>query len=57
MIFISYPLVIISNKITSFFAIKKETVVTREQISALANLGYDEGVFSKTRKQNNTKYY
>ncbi len=47
MIFISYPLVIISNKITSFFAIKKETVVTREQISALANLGYDEGVFSK----------
>ncbi len=47
MVVVSYPLVIISNKITSLFSIKKETIVTREQISALANLGYDEGVFSK----------
>ena len=49
MVIVSYPLVIISSKITSLFAIKKETLVTREQISALANLGYDEGVFSKSQ--------
>ena len=47
MLFITYPFVIISMKITGLIATKKNTSVTREQLSALANLGYDEGVFSK----------
>ena len=34
-------------KITSSITTQKNNNVTREQLSALANLGYDEGVFSK----------
>ena len=47
MLIITYPFVIVSMKITGFIATKKDKNVTREQLSALANLGYDEGVFSK----------
>ena len=47
MLIITYPFVIISMKITGFIANKKNNKLTREQLSALANLGYDEGVFSK----------
>ncbi len=47
MLIITYPFVIVSMKITGLIATKKNTSVTREQLSALANLGYDEGVFSK----------
>ena len=47
MLIISYPFVIISMKITGLIATQKNNKVTREQLSALANLGYDEGVFSK----------
>lgn len=47
MLFISYPLVIISMKITRLFAKPKNDKVTREQLSALANLAYNEGVFTK----------
>lgn len=51
MMIITYPLVIISLKITQFFSSKKTKIVSREELSALANLGYDEGVFSK--RENN----
>ena len=47
MLTITYPFVIISMKITGLIATQKNNKVTREQLSALANLGYDEGVFSK----------
>ena len=47
MLVITYPFVVISMKITGLIATQKNTSVTREQLSALANLGYDEGVFSK----------
>ena len=47
MLMITYPFVLVSMKITGLIAKKKNTSVTREQLSALANLGYDEGVFSK----------
>lgn len=47
MLFITYPLVIISMKITRLFAKPKHEKVTREQLSALANLAYNEGVFAK----------
>tara|TARA_B100001059_G_scaffold50708_1_gene44054 strand:- start:2890 stop:4008 length:1119 start_codon:yes stop_codon:yes gene_type:complete len=47
MLIITYPFTIISMKITGLIATKKNNKVTREQLSALANLGYDEGVFSK----------
>ena len=47
MLMITYPFVVVSMKITGLIATQKNTSVTREQLSALANLGYDEGVFSK----------
>ena len=46
MLLITYPFVLVSMKITGLIATEKNTTVTREQLSALANLGYDEGVFS-----------
>lgn len=47
MLIITYPLVIISMKVTRLFAKPKHNKVTREQLSALADLAYNEGVFSK----------
>ena len=46
MLFITYPVVIISLKITQIFSRDKLTNVTREELSALSNLAYSEGVFS-----------
>lgn len=46
MIFIVYPLVIISSYITKIISNKKEMQTTsREEISALANIGMEEGIF------------
>ena len=47
MLMITYPFVVVSMKITGLIGTQKNTSVTREQLSALAKLGYDEGVFSK----------
>ena len=48
MLFITYPLVIISTKITKLISKnKKEDVTSREEIAALANIGANEGVFSE----------
>lgn len=47
-IFITYPLVIFSSKITKLFSkSKKEQTTSREEFAALASIGADEGVFSK----------
>ena len=46
MLFITYPVVIISIKITKLFSKDKQNKVTREELSALSNLAYSEGVFS-----------
>ena len=46
MLFITYPLVVVSMKITRVFAPQKNNKITREQLSTMTNLGYDEGVFS-----------
>ncbi len=48
MLFITYPLVIISTNITKLISKnKKEDVTSREEIAALANIGANEGVFSE----------
>lgn len=48
MIFITYPLVIMSAFITKLISSeKKEQTVSREEIAALTNIGADEGVFTK----------
>ena len=47
MIFITYPLVLLSAQITKLFSGRKnENTVDREEIAALASIGADEGVFS-----------
>lgn len=46
MVFIAYPLVIVSSLITKVFSSKKEEHTTsREEISAMVNIGLEEGVF------------
>lgn len=51
MIFITYPLVIISALITKMISSnKKENTTSREEIAALASIGKDEGLF--TDKEN-----
>ncbi len=48
MIFITYPLVILSAVITKVISKNKvEQTTSREEIAALANIGTDEGIFSK----------
>ncbi len=48
MIFITYPLVILSALITKVISKNKvEQTTSREEIAALANIGTDEGIFSK----------
>jgi len=48
MIIITYPLVIMSAVITKMISKnKQEHTTSREEIAALANIGADEGVFSK----------
>ena len=48
MVFITYPLVILSGYITKLFSKKNnELSVSREEISAMANIGTEEGVFEE----------
>lgn len=48
MIFITYPLVILSSFITRMFSTdKKEHTTSREEMSALANIGAEEGIFGE----------
>lgn len=48
MIWISYPLVVVSALITRLFSKgEKEMTTSREEIAALASIGADEGVFSE----------
>lgn len=48
MIFITYPLVIASSFITKLFSSKSvEQTTSREEISVLANIGAEEGVFGE----------
>lgn len=48
MIFITYPLVIISSYITKLFSSSTtEHTTSREEISALANIGAEEGIFGE----------
>ena len=48
MLFITFPLVILSTKITKLISDNKtETLTSREEISALAEIGTDQGVFSE----------
>ena len=47
MMILTYPLVFISLRITQLFSKKKNQIISREELSAMANLGFDEGVFSK----------
>jgi len=47
MIFITYPLIILSSAITKVFSKQKnEQTTSREEIAALASIGTDEGLFS-----------
>ena len=47
-IFITYPLVVISSYITRLFAKKStEHTISREELSTLAKIGADEGVFGQ----------
>jgi CBS domain containing-hemolysin-like protein len=47
MIFITYPLVVMSSVITNLIAKQKnEQTTSREEIAALASIGTDEGLFS-----------
>ena len=52
MLFITYPLVILSTKITKLISQnKKESTTSREEIAALAEIGTDEGVFSENENK------
>ena len=46
MVFTTYPLVLLSNQITNLFSKDKAQVTSRDEIAALANMGYNDGVFS-----------
>ena len=50
MLFITFPLVILSTKITKLISDNKtETLTSREEISALAEIGTDQGIFLKKK--------
>ncbi|MAR39219.1 MAG: hemolysin [Flavobacteriales bacterium] len=52
MLFFTYPLVILSTKITKLISHnKKENITSREEIAALTEIGTDEGVFSENENQ------
>ncbi len=52
MLFITYPLVIFSTKITKLITNnKKENITSREEISALAQIGTNQGVFSENENK------
>ena len=48
LVFITYPLVVLSELVTRIFAGKKQAVsVSREEVSAMVTVGAEEGVFEK----------
>lgn len=48
MIFITYPLVVVSAKITGWLSVEKnEQTISREEISVLTNIGTQEGIFAE----------
>jgi len=52
MLFITYPLVVLSTKITKLISNnKKENITSREEIAALAKIGTDQGVFSENENK------
>ena len=52
MLFITYPLVILSTKITKLISNnKQEKITSREEIAALADIGTDQGVFSENENK------
>ncbi len=52
MLFITYPLVIFSTKITKLITNnKKENITSREEISALAQIGTNQGIFSENENK------
>lgn len=52
MLFITYPLVIFSTKITKLISEnKKENITSREEIAALAEIGADQGIFSESENK------
>ena len=52
MIYVSYPLVVLSEYITKLIARKREiSTLSREEITALANLGTAEGVLEKSESK------
>ena len=52
MLFITYPLVIFSTKITKLISNnKKENITSREEIAALAEIGTDQGIFSENENK------
>jgi CBS domain containing-hemolysin-like protein len=51
MIFMTYPLVKMSGYITSFIANdKSQSTISREEVSALAKMGAQEGIFTEAEK-------
>ena len=44
---LTYPLVVISFKVTQLFSKKTNTIISREELSAMADLGFNEGIFSE----------
>lgn len=52
MVIVTYPLVVISEYITKLFSRKtKENTVSREELSVMANIGMDEGVFQESENR------
>jgi len=52
MVFITYPLVILTGYITKLFSPKSKTVsVSREELSAMANIGTKEGAFEENENK------
>ena len=48
MIIITYPLVILIGYLTSFFSLKENEIsLSRDEISAMANIGTEEGIFDE----------
>ena len=52
MLFITYPLVVLSTKITKLISNnKEENITSREEIAALAKIGTDQGIFSENENK------
>lgn len=51
LVIITYPSVVISELITRFFSKKEANSVSREEISAMANIGAKEGIFDENENK------